>query len=233
MLPGLPAACVRPADLLQPRGDLGIIQVGMIAALAADELERAGVAALHPAVRYAVRLAPEVGGLAVAGLAGKRGASCQPRCPGAARVTGRGALRAGQAGHVRTRPARSAPNRAPSRAVSADRAPSTCRGPRPAGRVARPADPLMNVAVAHGPALPPRRDLPLPRLHGPLGGGQCRRSQLRGPWSHGASAAAPWCEPELWLRDSEHKGRVSSRGLESRPGDVVLDVVVDHGQCLA
>jgi hypothetical protein len=36
---------VRPADLLQPRGDLGVIQVGMVAALAADELELAGVAA--------------------------------------------------------------------------------------------------------------------------------------------------------------------------------------------
>ena len=47
----------------------------MIAALAADELERAGVAAFHPAVHYAGRLAPELGGLAVAGLSGKRGAS--------------------------------------------------------------------------------------------------------------------------------------------------------------
>jgi hypothetical protein len=34
----------------------------MIAALAADEFERAGVAAFHPAVDYAGRLAPEVGG---------------------------------------------------------------------------------------------------------------------------------------------------------------------------
>src|SRR5690348_47150 len=31
---------------------------------------------------------------------------------------------------------------------------------------------------------------------------------------------------ELWARDSEHKSRVSSRGLEPCSGDVVIDVVV-------
>jgi hypothetical protein len=37
--------------MVLPRpGDLGAIQVEMIAALAADELEHAGVAAFHPAI---------------------------------------------------------------------------------------------------------------------------------------------------------------------------------------
>ena len=44
----------------------------MIAALAADELERTGGAACHPAVNDAGRLAPQVRGPAVAGLASKR-----------------------------------------------------------------------------------------------------------------------------------------------------------------
>src|SRR6266704_2240371 len=60
------------ADPLQPRGDLGVIPVGMIAAPAADQLERAGAAAFHPAVHDAGRLAPQVRGPAVAGLASKR-----------------------------------------------------------------------------------------------------------------------------------------------------------------
>ena len=74
MLPGLPPACTA-RGCAAAAGDLGVIQVEMIAALAADELERAGVAAFHPAVHYAGRLASELGGLAVAGLSGKRGAS--------------------------------------------------------------------------------------------------------------------------------------------------------------
>jgi hypothetical protein len=35
---------------------------------------------------------------------------------------------------------------------------------------------------------------------------------------------------ELWVRDSEHKSHVSSRRLESCPGDVAIDVVIDHRQ---
>ena len=71
----------------------------MIAALAADELERAGAAAFHPAVHDAGRLAPQIRGPAVAGLASKRegrpsvGVKAQPR------VTGHGAVRAMQGGH--------------------------------------------------------------------------------------------------------------------------------------
>jgi hypothetical protein len=38
---------------------------------------------------------------------------------------------------------------------------------------------------------------------------------------------------ELWVRDSEHGSHISSRRLESCSGDVVIDVVVDGGQCLA
>jgi hypothetical protein len=79
-------------------GDLGVIQVGMIAALAADQLEHVGVAAFHPAAHDAGRLAPQVGGPAVAGLASKReghvslGVKAQPR------VTSHGAVRAMQGG---------------------------------------------------------------------------------------------------------------------------------------
>jgi hypothetical protein len=72
----------------------------MIAALAADELERIGVDAFHPAVHDAGRLAPEARCPAVARLTSKRerhaslGVKAQPR------VTGHGALRAVQGGHL-------------------------------------------------------------------------------------------------------------------------------------
>jgi hypothetical protein len=38
---------------------------------------------------------------------------------------------------------------------------------------------------------------------------------------------------ELWVRDSEHKSHVSGCVLEPCSGDVVIDVAVDDGQCLA
>jgi hypothetical protein len=63
---------VRPADPLKPGRDLGVIQVGVIAALAADELKRAGVAAFHPALHDAGRPAPQGGRAAVAGLTSRR-----------------------------------------------------------------------------------------------------------------------------------------------------------------
>ena len=53
------ATRVRPADLPKLRRDLGVVQVGMVAAVAADDLERVGVAAFRPAVHHAGRLAPE------------------------------------------------------------------------------------------------------------------------------------------------------------------------------
>ena len=76
----------------------------MIAALAADELERAGVAAFHPAVHDAGRLAPEVRCPAVAGLASQRerqaglGVKAQPRVTGHGRSArcGDGTRTAGQ-----------------------------------------------------------------------------------------------------------------------------------------
>ena len=60
-LQGLPPACTAGGSAAAA-GDIGVIQVGMIAALAADQLEHIGVAAFHPAVhdpaagaaRYAV-----------------------------------------------------------------------------------------------------------------------------------------------------------------------------------
>ena len=63
---------VRPADPLKPGRDLGVIQVRVIAALAADEFKRPGVAAFHPALHGAGRLAPHARRPAVAGLASKR-----------------------------------------------------------------------------------------------------------------------------------------------------------------
>jgi hypothetical protein len=75
----------------------------MIAALAADEFERAGVAAFHPAVHDAGRLAPEARCPAVAGLASNRerhaslGVKAQPR------VTGHGTLRAAHRRHANGR----------------------------------------------------------------------------------------------------------------------------------
>ena len=75
----------RPAKPLNPRRDLGVIQVRMIAAGGADELKHAGVAAFETAVHDADRLAPHERRPAVAGLTGKRervvavGAGAQPR----------------------------------------------------------------------------------------------------------------------------------------------------------
>ena len=62
----------RPAKPLNPRRDLGVIQVRMIAAGGADELKHAGVAAFETAVHDADRLAPHERRPAVAGLTGKR-----------------------------------------------------------------------------------------------------------------------------------------------------------------
>ena len=55
---------------MKPRRDVGVIQVGMVAAARADELEQVGVAAFEAAVRDACRLAPQERRPAVAGLAG-------------------------------------------------------------------------------------------------------------------------------------------------------------------
>jgi hypothetical protein len=68
-------ACLQrvwPAKPLEPGRDLGVVQVRMVTAAWADELEPVGVAAFHPAVHYGHRLAPQAGRLAMAGLAGHR-----------------------------------------------------------------------------------------------------------------------------------------------------------------
>ena len=63
---------VRPADPLKPGRDLAVIQVRVIAALAADELKRVGVAALSPALHDAGRPTPQARRAAVAGLTRRR-----------------------------------------------------------------------------------------------------------------------------------------------------------------
>ena len=60
---------VRPADAPQPGRHLGVVQIQVIAAVAADELERAGVAAFGLALHPAGRLAAQAGGKPVAELA--------------------------------------------------------------------------------------------------------------------------------------------------------------------
>ena len=69
---------------MRPRRYLGEIQVRMVAAAGADELEQAGVAAFEAAVRDAGRLAPHERRPAMAALAGRRerhgaGGGAQPR----------------------------------------------------------------------------------------------------------------------------------------------------------
>src|SRR6476646_10701458 len=79
---------VRPADQLKPGRDLPVVQIRVITALTADELEHVGVAAFHPAFHDADRLAPQARGTAVARLAGSRDSArtvavhAQPRVRG-------------------------------------------------------------------------------------------------------------------------------------------------------
>jgi hypothetical protein len=75
----------RPAKPLKLRRDLGVIHIWIVAAARADELERAGVAALDAALCDAGWLAPHECRAAMAGLPDKRecdpdyGARAQPR----------------------------------------------------------------------------------------------------------------------------------------------------------
>jgi hypothetical protein len=62
----------RTAKPLKPRRDLGVIDVRVVAAAGADELEQGGVAAFGAAVHDAGRLAPHECHAAVAGLPGQR-----------------------------------------------------------------------------------------------------------------------------------------------------------------
>lgn len=82
---------VRPADPLQPGRDLEVIQVWIVAAVAADELKRGGKAAIHSGLHDAFRLAPQARPTAVARLT-SRGetretlvVTAQPRVTGMAR----------------------------------------------------------------------------------------------------------------------------------------------------
>jgi hypothetical protein len=78
---------VGPPDLLKPGWDLGVVEIGMVAAAGADQLEYAGVAAFGAAINDAGWLAPQDRCLAVAGLARKRrcqggiGVNAQPWVP--------------------------------------------------------------------------------------------------------------------------------------------------------
>ena len=74
---------VRPADPLQPRWDLGVTQIGMITAVTADDLVRAGAASLA-VLRHPDHLPPQARCPAMAGLPSSRqghdilGVKCTP-----------------------------------------------------------------------------------------------------------------------------------------------------------
>lgn len=78
----------RPAKPLKPGRDLGVIQVGMVAAARADELELIGVAAFHPAVHDGDRLAPQARCPSMAGLASNRKCRGTPDVNAQPRITG-------------------------------------------------------------------------------------------------------------------------------------------------
>jgi hypothetical protein len=63
---------VRAAYLLQSRRDLGVIQIGIVATLTADELKRARARTFHPAVHHQDRLAPQHRSAAMTGLTNLR-----------------------------------------------------------------------------------------------------------------------------------------------------------------
>ena len=90
---------VRPAKPLKPRRDLGVIQVRMIAAAGADDLEHVGVAALEAAVHDADRLAAQDRPAAVAGLTGGRGCHLLFRHEAQPPVTGTRCGDSGRAGN--------------------------------------------------------------------------------------------------------------------------------------
>src|SRR6266704_4802683 len=79
---------VRPADQLKPGRDLPVVQIRVITALTADELEHVGVAAFHPAFHDVDRLAPQARGTAVARLAGRRDSARTVAVDGQQRVRG-------------------------------------------------------------------------------------------------------------------------------------------------
>jgi len=88
---------VGPSDPLKAGRDLGVVQVRVVTALAADELKRAGVAAFQLALLDAGRLAPQAGRIAVAQLASNRECDgtlvvdAQPQVTGIVRSTARAA----------------------------------------------------------------------------------------------------------------------------------------------
>ena len=62
----------------EPRRDLGVVQVGIVAAAGADDLECVGVATFGPAVYEAARLTSQPGRPAVAGWPGGGSATTLP-----------------------------------------------------------------------------------------------------------------------------------------------------------
>ena len=77
---------VGSADPLQPRWDLGVTQIGMIAAVAADDLVGAGPAGLA-VLRRPDRLPPQARCPAMAGLASNRQGRDIPGVPAHPRIT--------------------------------------------------------------------------------------------------------------------------------------------------
>ena len=94
----------RPAKPLKPWGDLGVIQVRMIAAAGADQLVHVGVAALDTAVHGADRLVPDDRLAAVARLAGRRGCRGLRRRDAQPPVTVIAGMRRGDSGRAGSRP---------------------------------------------------------------------------------------------------------------------------------
>ena len=60
------------ADMLQASSDVGVIQVRVVAAVTADDLEHAGIPAFYPAVHEVCGLASQHGGAAMTELASWR-----------------------------------------------------------------------------------------------------------------------------------------------------------------
>jgi len=93
-----------PAEPLQPRRDLGVIQVRMIAATGADQLEHAGIAAVNAAVHDAGRLTPDECRPAVTRLTGKRSCHDPVRRYAQPRVTATGRAQCGDGSRTGARP---------------------------------------------------------------------------------------------------------------------------------
>ena len=77
-----------PAEPLKPGRDLRVIQIGMVPAVAADQLKHAGVAAFDTALNDTGRLAPQERYPPVPGLASRRDQQSIPRLRAGLRLPG-------------------------------------------------------------------------------------------------------------------------------------------------